>query len=118
MNPITDAVQSVWNEIHSHLQNRKDRINEEIGRYPTPIAGCDQQFNYLLEQRRQIQGEINKLRKTEFACLEADDPTIAISDFLQTSHCIDREAKKHLEALLRDRFANTDPIAVGISYER
>ena len=35
---------------------RLDAIYEQIKTYPTPIAGCDEQFNYLLEER-------NRLRK-------------------------------------------------------
>ena len=30
-------------------------INEEIKNYPTPIAGCDAHFNWLLEERRRLQ---------------------------------------------------------------
>ena len=30
-------------------------INEEIRNYPTPIAGCDTYFNWLLEERRRLQ---------------------------------------------------------------
>ena len=29
-------------------------INEQIKNYPTPIAGCDDQFNFLLEERDRL----------------------------------------------------------------
>ena len=35
-------------------------INEEIRHYPTPIAGCDSHFNWLLEERRKIETLINE----------------------------------------------------------
>ena len=30
-------------------------LNEEIGNYPSPIAGCDEQFDYLLERRTKLE---------------------------------------------------------------
>lgn len=29
-------------------------LNDQIANYPTPIAGCDAQFNFLLEEREKI----------------------------------------------------------------
>jgi hypothetical protein len=49
------------------LQAENRRIQSEISRYPTPIAGCDQQFNYLLERRTQIQCELARLTEAEQA---------------------------------------------------
>ena len=31
-----------------------DEIKEEIKNYPTPIAGCDVYFNWLLEERDRL----------------------------------------------------------------
>ena len=53
--------------LHSRLQAENRRIQSEISRYPTPIAGCDQQFNYLLERRTQIQCELARLAEAEQA---------------------------------------------------
>jgi hypothetical protein len=44
------------------LEAEKQRLYEEIRNYPTPIAGCDQQFNYLLEQQAQVLADLNRLR--------------------------------------------------------
>ena len=33
---------------------RLDTIYEQIKNYPTPIAGCDEQFNFLLEERDRL----------------------------------------------------------------
>jgi hypothetical protein len=36
------------------LQLARTRLTKEIAGYPTPIAGCDCQFNYLLAARSKI----------------------------------------------------------------
>ena len=41
-----------------HLERRAKRLNEEITRYPTPIARCDQHLAALLEQRAAIYGRL------------------------------------------------------------
>ena len=40
-----------------------EEINEEIRNYPTPIAGCDTHFNWLLEERSRLQELINENKK-------------------------------------------------------
>ena len=39
---------------------RLDAIYEQIKTYPTPIAGCDEQFNYLLEERNRLREMIEQ----------------------------------------------------------
>lgn len=34
------------------LRGAIDRLSREISGYPTPISGCDAQFNHLLSERR------------------------------------------------------------------
>jgi len=36
------------------------RITAEIRDYPRPIAGCDAQFNHLLEQRAELERQLCK----------------------------------------------------------
>lgn len=36
------------------LRMAKDQVNAEIHAYPTPISGCDAQFNHLLAERSRI----------------------------------------------------------------
>ncbi len=31
-----------------------ETIYEQIKKYPTPVAGCDEQFNFLLEERDRL----------------------------------------------------------------
>jgi hypothetical protein len=52
--------ESVAETTREHLENERQRINEEIRNYPTPIAGCDAQFNFLLEERARIAYELDR----------------------------------------------------------
>lgn len=58
-------------KIRERLEAERHRINEEIRTYPTPIAGCDAQFNYLLEERARIARELAALNGE--LVREADD---------------------------------------------
>ena len=39
---------------HQDIAARLDAIYELIKNYPTPIAGCDEQFNFLLSERDRL----------------------------------------------------------------
>ncbi len=41
-------------------------INSEISAYPTPISGCDAQFNHLLDQRHRITAALATLDQPVF----------------------------------------------------
>ena len=36
------------------LKSARAALQDEINSYPRPIAGCDAQFNHLLEQRDKV----------------------------------------------------------------
>ena len=59
------ARQKELKTLRSRMQAEKERIQREISSYPTPIAGCDQQFNYLLERRTLIRREWARLLQAE-----------------------------------------------------
>ena len=49
------------------LENQKiaarlESIYQQIKDYPTPIAGCDEQFNFLLSERGKLRKELEKFR--------------------------------------------------------
>lgn len=85
-----NIVESAWNRIRVDLENQRDRINHEIGLYPTPIAGCDQQFNYLLEQRAGISAECRRLNEAQNQSLGARDPLNVLDDFIRSSNYIEQ----------------------------
>ncbi len=35
-----------------HLAEARDALDAEIRAYPTPVSGCDAQYNHLLAERR------------------------------------------------------------------
>ena len=35
-------------ETEEELKQELEMVNTEIGNYPSPITGCDEQFNYLI----------------------------------------------------------------------
>jgi hypothetical protein len=45
----------------ARLEAERQLLYEEIKSYPTPIAGCDQQFNYLLERQARVIAELRSL---------------------------------------------------------
>ena len=52
------------------LENQKiaarlESIYQKIKDHPTPIAGCDEQFNFLLSERDQLRKELEKFRVDE-----------------------------------------------------
>ena len=56
-----------WEAHRCRLHAEKARIQQEISSYPTPIAGCDEQFNHLLERRSQVRRELGQLLEAEKA---------------------------------------------------
>ena len=43
------------------LETALRQLAEEINGYPTPIAGCDAQFNHLLAQRDRVSAALKAL---------------------------------------------------------
>lgn len=94
-----DAV--LWRELAKHLEEVRRSVLAEIRSYPSPIAGCDQQFNHLLEQRARIARGLSRL-----ASIRQGDPATgadieALGDLIEGSDGIAGERKGHLVERLR-----------------
>jgi hypothetical protein len=50
-NQPAPSVAAAWTALRDHLVQRARDLNDEVRRYPTPIARCDDQLPKLLEQR-------------------------------------------------------------------
>jgi len=48
------------------LQTARANLLGEIAEYPTPISGCDAQFNHLLSDRTRISKAIQALESSPF----------------------------------------------------
>ena len=53
-------------EAEAALQRAELALTSEIASYPTPIAGCDAQFNHLLAERRRLAKARAALRAPAF----------------------------------------------------
>src|SRR5829696_6857354 len=78
-----DVIQSAWSQIRAQLQAEKARIYEEIGTYPPPIAACDQQFNFLLEERTRVSQELDRLNEAAAASLTIEDSIKRMEEFIR-----------------------------------
>lgn len=63
----------------SELALARQLLNAEISTYPTPISGCDAQFNFLLEERQRVLSAITSLDDPVFVPTpRAPTPTAGI----------------------------------------
>jgi hypothetical protein len=54
-----DAFAELWSKFRKHLATRIRDINDEVARYPRPIARCDVQLSKLLEERARVYRQLN-----------------------------------------------------------
>lgn len=47
------------------LEAERQRIAAELRDYPRPVAGCDAQFNHLLERRAEIERALAEVAPTD-----------------------------------------------------
>ena len=97
-----DIIQSAWEKIRAQLETEKVRIYEVIVNYPPPIAACDQQFNYLLEERTRISRELDQLNKISTSSLPIEDSIKLIDEFIRSSSYVDPEAEQTIQSYLED----------------
>jgi chromosome segregation ATPase len=86
-----------WEALRRQLEDMKSAVAAEIQSYPRPIAGCDAQFNHLLERRRQLWDELSRLDAVR------RDRSKGVEDFLQSSTCLDSEARRAILDVRRTR---------------
>ncbi len=68
METITDA----WARILADLERRARDLDEEVRRYPGPIARCDDQLPGLIEQRVRAWELVKRARALRDEALEAE----------------------------------------------
>jgi hypothetical protein len=89
------GVPALWSELQEHLERRVRRLNEEISRYPTPIARCDEQLAALLETRAALFGRLQRMDELAAAVR-------AIGAFLDSP----AEGADEAEQVLRSRLSD------------
>ncbi|MBO0763143.1 MAG: hypothetical protein J2P50_00920 [Hyphomicrobiaceae bacterium] len=73
-----------WTALRRQLQSLAREVGEEVRSYPGPIPACDAQFNHLLDLRRMLPHELERLD----AAMSV--PGAKIEAFIRSSPC--REA--------------------------
>jgi len=56
-----ELIESLRSALREYLERRVGLLNEEVRRYPTPIARCDDQLTGLLEQRASAAAQLQRL---------------------------------------------------------
>ena len=98
-----DFVESVWQEIRTHLEDAKREIYAEITSYPPPIPACDVQFNHLLERCGQVARELQLLD----AALDKPFSNVQfvewLDEFVRDSSFIDEVMTQQIQSRLTRR---------------
>ncbi len=47
------------------ILERLQSVGEQLKYYPTPVAGCDEQFNFLISERDRLTNDLNNIRRGE-----------------------------------------------------
>jgi len=100
MDALLDQQSAAWDTIRACLRSEKDRILEEIRAYPTPIPRCDAQFNHLIENRDRLFQELARVDDAVGSSTVATDGAARIEEFIDSSGCLDDDAKLRLKAAL------------------
>jgi len=63
---MTAGYQCSIHAVQDQLEDVRRALNAEIAEYPTPISGCDAQFNHLLAERQKVLNALRALSETVF----------------------------------------------------
>lgn len=107
MKEQAELMRPVWADIKVLLENEKKRIYDEIRNYPPPIAGCDQQYNHLLEERTRILQELKRIQEMSGESLVHPGATKLIDEFVKASSFIDDEVKQEILSRLKEGRADS-----------
>ncbi|HEY1601104.1 MAG TPA: hypothetical protein VGG64_15990 [Pirellulales bacterium] len=100
------TLEPLWQEISEFLECQKEQIFGQIRGYPSPITGCDQQFNFLLEEQARISQEMSRMRTAMQECLSGGKAHAILAEFLRTSTCLDEETAGRFRSRLADTSEN------------
>jgi hypothetical protein len=76
------SIGTEWQSLRQRLEALSRSVADEIRAYPRPITACDAQFNHLLELRRLLPQELQRLEATAGAA-----PDASVAAFLDASPC-------------------------------
>ena len=102
------AIAEAWSRLRVHLHARCRVLNDEVSRYPTPIARCDEQLTALLEQRSRAARHRRFADAADEAVRNAPaaDRVEALTGFLRkTADATDDASERALRRSLEDALA-------------
>ncbi len=95
MTPESESVSLRGEQLRQELLQARARVLEEIRAFPPVIPGCDEQFNFLLEQRDALGRDLGRLEDILAAETGEREKAQRLADYL---HDISRKG-----ILLRNR---------------
>ncbi len=63
---MEDQVFSCVDAAQTNLRHALALLRDELRSYPTPVAGCDSQYNHLLGERQKILDALTALERPVF----------------------------------------------------
>jgi hypothetical protein len=99
------TLESMWNEIKLHLEERRRSLAEEIRNYPTPIPRCDAQFNHLYEQQARLARELDRVGALEGKSLERGDTVELIERFIASAPYTDDGGEREFRSRMKKQLS-------------
>ena len=97
MKEATGLLSTTWDLVKACLDSEREQVHAEIRAYPTPIPRCDAQFNHLIESRERLFQELARLDAARSSTV-ADDGGARVEQFIDSSVCLDDDAKLRLKS--------------------
>lgn len=94
-------LESMWNEIKLHLEDRRRSLGAEIRNYPTPIPRCDAQFNHLYEQQARLARELDRIGALTGKNPKREDCIELIERFVASAPYTDDSAERSLRSRMK-----------------
>jgi DNA-binding SARP family transcriptional activator len=98
----TETSTALWQELKNYLEAKREEIRNDIKHYPPPIPACDQQFNYLLEQRTRIHQDLRRVNAMLKESLTDAETVKAMEEFLQSATYLEESVKDLIRTYLND----------------
>jgi hypothetical protein len=102
MKETIGPMSTTWDMVKACLESERERLHAEIRAYPTPIPRCDAQFNHLIETRERLFHELARLDAARSSAV-GDDGAARVEEFIESSGCLDDDAKRRLKSALSER---------------
>ena len=96
----SDHARFVRGEIIGALEKKRDLLAAEITNYPLPIPVCDEQFDYLLEQRARVTRELSRLRESERLTLSLSECAALLDELVSSSDLITPDIEERIRSYL------------------